>query len=65
MHTINEQNICGNFTEIVDNFIDSYSTFDLGKISYDCDFGSIEFVKTKNYNKIIIHEIYVGTLSNI
>lgn len=54
-----EQIIYNNFIDIVDSIDMDYNTYPLGKISFDSVLGSIEVSKTKESNKLIIHEIYV------
>ena len=56
-----------NFYKIVDDYIDNILLLDndtniVKKFCYDCDYGSIEFIrypKKSNIKKIIVHEIYV------
>jgi hypothetical protein len=56
-----------NFYKIVDDYIDNILLLDndtniVKKICYECDYGSIEFIrypKKSNIKKIIVHEIYV------
>ncbi len=51
--------IQNDFIQIVDYYTSNFDLFSLGKVGFDCEHGSIEFVKIKNTDKIIVHEIYV------
>jgi hypothetical protein len=52
--------IYDNFTQIVEYYFNNFSKLQSGnKYYYDCIYGSVEFYKSTNDNKIIIHEIYV------
>jgi hypothetical protein len=53
------KNIYKNFKEIIDLYKNDYKSYPIGKNEFDCTFGSIEFVKTKNPKKLYVHEIYV------
>jgi hypothetical protein len=35
--------IYSNFLQIVDYYIDNFDSLEIGKISFDCEFGLIEF----------------------
>ena len=52
-----------NFYEIVDDYLNLFSINKINKIkkiSYDCEYGSIQFIEYfNNSNKIIVHEIYI------
>jgi len=54
-----KQIIFENFYEIIDYYLNNYVIFKLGKVSIDCVYGSIEFVKTLK-KSIIVHEIFIG-----
>lgn len=57
---IENSTIYDNFIQIVEHYLDNFSKYQFGnKYSYNCTFGSIEFYKCINDNKIIVHEIYV------
>lgn len=47
------------FTEIIDIYIAQYASFDIGKISFDCDYGELTFLKTTNPNDLILYAVYV------
>lgn len=51
---------CNNFNEIVDCCLENFNKFQINKkIEFECEYGSIEFFKYSNPNKIIVHSIYI------
>ncbi len=51
---------CNNFNEIVDYYLKNFNTFQINKkTEFECEYGSIEFIKYSNPNKIIVHSIYI------
>lgn len=46
------------FKEIIDAYIFNYSKFEKGKVSFDCDYGELIFVKT-NKQILILYGIYI------
>ena len=65
---INREKIFLTFYKIVDDYLDNVLLLEnetnniVNKFCYDCDYGSIEFIrypKKSNIKKIIVHEIYV------
>jgi hypothetical protein len=51
---------CNNFNEIVDCYLKNFNIFQINKkIEFECEYGSIEFFKYSNSNKIIVHSIYI------
>ncbi|MFY7728775.1 MAG: GNAT family N-acetyltransferase [Flavobacterium sp.] len=50
------------FTELIDIYITQYDSFDVGKISFDCDYGELTFLKTNNTADFILYAIYVVPL---
>lgn len=52
-----------NFNEIIDYYLEKFNTFEINKkIEFECEYGSIEFHKYSNINKIVIHSIYIKKL---
>lgn len=52
--------IYDNFTQIIEHYLYNFCKYQSGnKYGYNCTYGSIEFYKSTNNNKIIVHEIYV------
>ena len=49
------------FTEIIDTYLSSYEIYKNGKISYECEFGELIFIKDdKNYSNILcLFGIYI------
>lgn len=48
-----------NFLQIVDFYLLVMNKLESNKYSFECEFGSVEFVKSDKAYKIIIHEIYI------
>ncbi len=46
------------FTELIDSYISNYDSFEKGKISFDCDYGELTFIK-ENDNSIILYAIFI------
>jgi hypothetical protein len=46
------------FTEIIDDYILNYDSFEKGKISFDCYYGELIFNKKKD-NMLILYAIYI------
>ncbi len=51
--------IYNDFTQIIQTYYNNYNFYSIGKICFNCLYGSIEFVKTHNSNKLYVHEIYI------
>jgi hypothetical protein len=57
---IENYTIYDNFTQIVEHYLDNFTEYLVdNKYCYNCIYGSIEFYKSVNNNKIIVHEINV------
>lgn len=51
---------CDNLNQIVDYYLDNFNSFQINKkIEFECELGNIEFFKSSNKNKIIVHSIYI------
>ena len=46
------------FTEIIDAYITNYESFEKGKISFDCDYGELTFLKDDD-NVLILYAIFI------
>jgi hypothetical protein len=46
------------FTEIIDAYISNYESFEKGKVSFDCDYGELTFLK-ENDNMLILYAIFI------
>ncbi len=46
------------FKEIIDSYFTNYSSFQKGKVSFDCDYGELTFYK-QNDNICILNGIYI------
>jgi hypothetical protein len=46
------------FKEIIDTYIENYSKFEKGKVSFDCEYGELIFFKD-NSNILILFGIYI------
>ena len=46
------------FTEIIDAYTLNYESFEKGKISFDCDYGELTFLKEQG-NMLILYAIYI------
>ena len=46
------------FTEIIDAYITNYESFEKGKISFDCDYGELTFLKVDD-NILILYAIFI------
>ena len=44
--------------KIIDTYINKYNELNMYKNSYECDFGSLTFIKDKS-ERIILYEIYI------
>lgn len=48
------------FTQIVEHYLDNFCKLQYkNKYCYNCLYGSIEFYKSYDDNKIIVHEVYI------
>ena len=59
---MNKENtiIYDDFIQIVEHYLDNFCKLQYeNKYYYNCIYGSIEFYKSTNNNKIIVHEIYI------
>lgn len=49
-----------NFYKIIDYYLINFNNFKLNeKIEFNCNYGTIEFYKSTNTTKIIIHSVYI------
>lgn len=48
----------GGFKEIIDTYLGSYSSYETGKISFECDYGELIFLKTRT-NVVTVFGIYI------
>jgi hypothetical protein len=48
------------FKEIVDTYFTNYSSFEKGKVNFNCDYGELTFYKRSN-NMCVLHGIYIFT----
>ena len=46
------------FKEIIDAYFTNYSSFEKGKVSFDCDYGELTFYK-RNDDIFTLHGIYI------
>lgn len=46
------------FKGIIDAYIENYSKFEKGKVTFDCDYGELIFYK-ENDNFLVLHGIYI------
>jgi hypothetical protein len=46
------------FKEIIDAYFTNYSSFEKGKVSFDCDYGELTFYK-RNDDICVLHGIYI------
>lgn len=46
------------FTKIIDAYISNYESFEKGKVSFDCDYGELTFLK-ENDNMLILYAIFI------
>lgn len=46
------------FKEIIDTYLINYENYEKGKISFDCDYGELIFLKENN-EKLILYGIYI------
>jgi predicted acetyltransferase len=46
------------FTEIIDSYITNYDSFEKGKITFDCDYGELTFLKELDTN-LTIYAIFI------
>jgi len=52
--------ICNDFTQIIEHYLNNFDLYEkCKKYSYICIYGSIEFFKSNDIKKIIVHEIYI------
>lgn len=57
---INNEIWCDDLYKIVDYYLKNFNTFQINKkIEFECEYGSIEFYKYSNTNKIVVHSIYI------
>ena len=47
-----------NFTEIIDTYLENYSTYNNGMVEFECKYGSLTFYKP-THPIIIVHAIYI------
>lgn len=53
--------VFNDFFHIVDYYLDNTNMLNTGTNGFNCEYGSIEFIKLSSSNVVIIHEIYVKT----
>ena len=46
------------FKEMIDEYITHYNDFDKGKISFDCEYGELTFIKSNKLD-FILYAIYI------
>jgi len=46
------------FIEIVDAYLLNYDSFEKGKVSFDCDYGELTFIKERD-DIIVLYAIFV------
>ena len=49
------------FTKIIDTYFLNYDLYENGKISFECDYGELIFLKTDNNDELILYAIYIAT----
>ena len=49
------------FIKFIDAYIDNYSIYDIGKVSFECTYGELIFYKN-NSNTLIVHGIYISPI---
>jgi uncharacterized protein YifN (PemK superfamily) len=49
------------FTEIIDTYFLNYDLYENGKISFECDYGELIFLKSNNKNDLILFAIYISS----
>lgn len=48
----------GGFKEIIDTYLGTHSSYENGKVSFECDYGELVFLKTRT-NVITVFGIYI------
>jgi len=46
------------FTEMIDAYLWNYESFEQGKVSFDCDYGELTFIKDRD-DTIVLYAIFV------
>lgn len=49
------------FTQIIDTYFLNYDLYEKDKISFECDYGELIFLKTDNKDDLILYAIYIAT----
>jgi len=49
------------FTKIIDTYFLNYDLYEKDKISFECDYGELIFLKTDNNDELILYAIYIAT----
>ena len=44
--------------ELIDTYLLNYSTYNIGKVEFECEYGELVFYKN-NSNTLIVHGIYI------
>jgi hypothetical protein len=48
------------FTKIIDTYFLNYDLYENGKISFECDYGELIFLKSDNKDDLILYAIYIA-----
>ena len=48
------------FTEMIDVYFLNYDLYEKGKISFECDYGELIFLKSDNKDDLILYGIYIS-----
>jgi hypothetical protein len=49
------------FTQIIDTYFLNYDLYENGKVSFECDYGELIFLKSDNNHDLILYAIYIST----
>lgn len=48
----------GGFKEIIDTYLETHSSYENGKVSFECDYGELIFLKTRT-NVLTVFGVYI------
>jgi hypothetical protein len=48
------------FTQIIETYFLNYDLYEKDKISFECDYGELIFLKTDNKDDLILYAIYIA-----
>ena len=48
------------FTQIIYTYFLNYESYENGKISFECDYGELVFLKSDNKDDLILYAIYIA-----